>query len=89
MQPPYLTDAEIADICRPLTQGAAQIRLLQRMGLIVKRRPDGTPLVGRAHYEAFMGGPAKQAERPDAGINWTVHPDLPQHSIPVIHKRRK
>jgi hypothetical protein len=29
MLPPYLTDAELAEICRPRTQGAAQIRYLR------------------------------------------------------------
>ena len=43
--PPYLTDAEIAEICRPRIQGAAQIRYLRALGLKVERRADGTPLV--------------------------------------------
>lgn len=47
MLPPYLTDAEIAEICRPRTQGAAQIRFLRALGLKVERRADGTPLVWR------------------------------------------
>lgn len=51
MLPPYLTDAEIADICRPRTQGAAQIRYLRSLGLKVERRADGTPLVWRADVE--------------------------------------
>lgn len=42
---PYLTDEEIAEICRPRTQGAAQIRYLRSLGLRVSRRADGTPLV--------------------------------------------
>jgi len=41
----FLTDAELADLCRPLKQHAAQIRYLQRLGVRVRRRPDGTPLV--------------------------------------------
>ena len=41
----FLTDAELADLCRPLKQPAAQIRYLQRLGVRVRRRPDGTPLV--------------------------------------------
>lgn len=57
MLPPYLTDAEIADICRPRTQGAAQIRYLRSLGLKVERRADGTPLVWRADVER-RGAPA-------------------------------
>lgn len=51
MLPPYLTDAEIAEICRPRTQGAAQIRYLRSLGLKVERRADGTPLVWRSDIE--------------------------------------
>lgn len=53
--PPDLTDEEIADICRPLTQGAAQVRFLRRLGLRVERRPDGRPLVNRQHYDLVRG----------------------------------
>lgn len=58
MLPPYLTDAEIAEICRPRTQGAAQIRYLRALGLKVARRADGTPLVWRVDVErrASAGG---------------------------------
>lgn len=49
-----LTDDEIAHICKPLTQGAAQCRYLRSLGLTVRRRPDGRPLVNRAHYDAAM-----------------------------------
>lgn len=51
MLPPYLTDAELAEICRPRTQGAAQIRYLRALGLKVERRADGTPLVWRHEVE--------------------------------------
>lgn len=51
MFPPYLTDAEIAEICRPRTQGAAQIRYLRALGLKVARRADGTPLVWRVDVD--------------------------------------
>lgn len=47
----HLSDAELADICRPLTQHAARIRYLRTLGLRVERRPDGSPLVRRADWE--------------------------------------
>lgn len=50
-----LSDEEVAHICKPLTQGAAQCRYLRSLGLTVRRRPDGSPLVNRAHYDATMG----------------------------------
>lgn len=59
--PPYLTDTEIADICRPRTQGAAQIRYLRALGLKVERRADGTPLVWRHDVER------QRSPAPDAG----------------------
>lgn len=51
MSTPYLTTDEINDICDPLTQPAAQIRHLQRMGMQVLRKANGRPLVARAEYE--------------------------------------
>jgi hypothetical protein len=59
-----LTDEEIIFICKPLTQGAAQCRYLRSLGLTVRRRPDGSPLVNRAHYDATMGG------QPNAKKGW-------------------
>ena len=35
---------------------SAQVRVLRALGLTVKIRPDGRPLVSRAHFEAVMGG---------------------------------
>jgi hypothetical protein len=58
MLPPYLTDAELAEICRPRTQGAAQIRYLRALGLKVERRADGTPLVWRHDVERRQAPPA-------------------------------
>lgn len=52
--PPWLTKDEIEDLCQPLTQAAAQIRFLQSLGLTVKTKPNGTPLVIRSHFEQVM-----------------------------------
>ena len=53
---PYLTDAEIATICEPLKLGKAQCRYLTRLGLIVKNKPNGKPLVARGEFERVMIG---------------------------------
>lgn len=53
--PPYLTDEEISQICDPLTQAAAQIRFLRRIGLKVEKKPGGHALVSRAEFERAMG----------------------------------
>ncbi|NRF70357.1 DUF4224 domain-containing protein [Aquincola sp. S2] len=66
--PPDLTRDEIAEICRPLQQGAAQVRFLRSLGLRVERRPDGSPLVNRQHYTAVRGAviqPAMLTSRDD------------------------
>ena len=47
-----LTDDEIASICRPLRQPAAQARYLRDVLRVHSaRRPDGSLLVSRQHYE--------------------------------------
>lgn len=66
---PYLSDAELDGICRPLKQHAAQVRYLQGLGLQVDRRPDGSPLVRRADWErARSPGQAKAT----GGPKWSV-----------------
>lgn len=64
--PPDLTQAEIDEICDPLTQGAAQIRYLRSLGVTVDRRPNGRPLVNRQHYNLVRGAatPAPAADGP-------------------------
>lgn len=77
MTTPWLTDAEIDELCDPLTQTAAMARFLQRQyKLTVTRKHNGRPLVMRDHFEAVMGGlptdkgkrakPARPPAQPDA-----------------------
>lgn len=72
-QPPHLTEEELADICKPLTIGAAQVRYLTRLGLHVQRKPNGRPLVLRSHFETVLsaGAPTRQASG-TSGPNWTA-----------------
>lgn len=51
-----LTDSEIDNICAGYRQNAARIRHLQKMGLNVNRKPNGRPIVNRAHYELVASG---------------------------------
>ena len=53
---PDLTDAEIDRICTGYTQNAAKIRHLGKMGLNVRRKPNGRPLVNRTHYDRVTSG---------------------------------
>ncbi|MGB5807794.1 DUF4224 domain-containing protein [Castellaniella sp.] len=50
----HLTQAEVDEICFPLTQGGAQYRHLKSMGVPVKKKPSGRPLVVRSEYVRFM-----------------------------------
>lgn len=66
----HLTDEEIASICRPLKQPAAQIRFLESLHLRVDRRPDGTPLVRRSEWDRQR---QEHNPRPAAAPKWGVH----------------
>lgn len=52
----YLSDDEIADLCAPLKQPAAQARYLRALGLTVTLKPNGRPVVIRCHAEAVLSG---------------------------------
>lgn len=49
-------------------QNAAKIRFLRDLGLTVRTKPNGKPLVNRAHYDAVRGGATAPAEA--AGPRW-------------------
>lgn len=70
-----LSDAEIDNICDGYRQNAAKIRFLRALGLTVDRKPNGRPLVNRAHYDAVRGHPAARTANSDAGAQpvWGVH----------------
>lgn len=68
--PPELTQAEIDEICEPLTQGAAQMRYLQSLGVTVDRKPNGRPLVNRQRYNLERGRSAAPAAAD--GPRWSV-----------------
>lgn len=50
---PWLTDDEIADLCAGLKQAAAQTRFLRQLGLMVRAKPNGRPLVMRTDFDAL------------------------------------
>lgn len=60
----YFSDAEVDDMTAGLSQDAAKIRYLRRLGLRVDRKPNGRPLAWRpqSHPESMAPAPA------DAGI---------------------
>lgn len=70
MTAPHLSDAEIAEITEPLTQGAARVRFFKRLGVKVTLKPNGQPIVSRYEYAAAIGAPGEklgslQATDPD------------------------
>ena len=68
-----LSDLEIEQICAGLNQNAARVRYLRRIGLVVRQKPNGRPLVNRAHYDAAMGnGYAKTEPRSGRAPAWSV-----------------
>lgn len=70
MTAPYLTDAEIAELCKPLTQGAAQIRLLRSWGIKVTRKANGHPLVWRRDVERQDPPEQRDTVRASNEPNW-------------------
>lgn len=75
--PPFLTDAELAGICEGVTLPGAQCRHLERLGLLVKRKPNGRPLVARSEFERVKNPPPAVAlaeEKPPARKAWEDTP---------------
>lgn len=52
--PPWLLQSEIDDLCAPLIQHAAQIRFIRSLGITVRTKPNGAPLVMRTHFDEAM-----------------------------------
>lgn len=72
-----LTDDEVDRICAGYKQNAAKVRYLQGLGVRVERKPNGRPLVSRAHYEAVRGSitpsaPAAPTTPAGPGPRWSV-----------------
>lgn len=65
---PNLSQAEIDEICEPLTQPAAQVRYLCSLGLTVKRKPNGRALIARAEYERAMVSGQLASSAPAASV---------------------
>ncbi|MBA3597508.1 MAG: hypothetical protein H0W40_09025 [Methylibium sp.] len=60
----YYSDAEVNELCDGLTQDAAKIRYLRRLGLKVDRKPNGRPLAWRPQGTA--GGEGQNRAAADA-----------------------
>ena len=49
-----------------------ELRYLKRMGLSVRQKPNGRPLVNRNHYDAVMGCAGADTGHAN-GLVWGVH----------------
>jgi hypothetical protein len=70
-----LDDWEIDNACAGYVQNAARVRFLRGLGLMVRQKPNGRPLVNRAHYDTVMGGRRAATEdqiEAEDGIRWRV-----------------
>jgi hypothetical protein len=56
---PWLSSDEVDDLCAPLKQHAAQIRFIRGLGITVREKPNGAPLVMRTHFEEKMSPTGK------------------------------
>jgi hypothetical protein len=52
---PFLSDDEVASLCDGLVASGAQLRYLERMGLLVQRKPNGKVLLLRSELERVLG----------------------------------
>ena len=57
---PWLSQSEIDDLCEPLKQSAAQLRFIRGLGITVRKKPNGAPLVMRVHFEETMNPAGKK-----------------------------
>lgn len=62
MSLPFLTDDELSGLCDGLVAPAAQVRFLQRLGLLVQRKPNGRPLLLRSELERVLGAARFEAQ---------------------------
>lgn len=66
---PWLSQYEIDDLCAPLKQHAAQIRFIRKLGITVREKPNGSPLVMRAQFEETMNPTGKPRKPVKAEVN--------------------
>jgi hypothetical protein len=68
---PWLAQSEVDDLCEPLKQHAAQLRFIRSLGITVREKPNGAPLVMRNHFEEKMNPVGKSRKPPKTEPNRT------------------
>lgn len=84
MSLPWLSDAEVDELCTGLRQHAAKARYLRSLGLTVQIKPNGRPLVMRAHAEAVLSGAPAALATPAR----TVAPQPNREALVLAYGRR-
>lgn len=72
---PWYSDAEINDLCEGLTSNASKVKHLESMGLTVCRKPNGRPLLMRAHAELILSGMPSDPGSAHAAARQPVQPN--------------
>jgi Domain of unknown function (DUF4224) len=62
---PFLFQSEVDELCFPLKQPGAQRKMLQKMGIQHKVRPNGRPLVARDGIFVSPSHGAADRNKPD------------------------
>lgn len=69
-----LTDEEIDSICDGYVQNSAKIRYLRSLGLDVRIKPNGRPLVDRRHFDLVFCEVKKAPRQATSNAPiWGVH----------------
>ena len=67
-----LPDDEVNSICAGLKRNDAKVRYLERLGLTVRIKPNGRPLINSKHYDAVMNGATYSHKKASKSIVWKV-----------------
>lgn len=78
----WLTQSEVNDLCEPLKQHAAQVRFISGLGVAVRTKPNGAPLVMRTQLEEVLN-PASKTRKPKK-----TEPNFAGLRLAFSHKRK-
>lgn len=87
--PLYLSQAEVDDLCTPLSQPAAQVRYLRTLGLTVHTKPNGRPVVIRSHAETVLAGAQRGAASNDECSQQPLAPRPNRAALFALFEGRK
>lgn len=80
-----IPDEELRRIAAPLTQPAAIRRWFARQGFVIREKPNGMPLISRAHFEAHLSAVSAPTAAPEETASNT--PDTAGFLARPVHIR--